>query len=86
MFNHYLIYHNIDKNNCFFKKLFIKDNKAFLKNCTRCNEFLATKKEKAVHDFLKHYNDFKNIPFEEKSLDIIKYPALTIYSEVKMSV
>ena len=79
LFNHYLIYHNVDKNNWFFKKLFIKDNKAFLKNCIRCNEFLATKKEKAVHDFLKHYNDGKNIPFEERPLDIIKYPALTIY-------
>ena len=40
---------------------------------------MATKKEKAVHDFLKHYNDGKNIPFEERPLDIIKYPALTIY-------
>ena len=79
LINHYLIYHNVDKNNWFFKKLFIKDNKAFLKNCIKCNEFLATKKEKAIHDFLKHYNDGKNILFEERSLDIIKYAALTIY-------
>ena len=79
LFNHYLIYHNVDKDNWFFKKLLIKDNKEFLKNCIRCNEFLATKKDKAVHDFLKHYNDGKNIPFEERPLDIIKYPALTIY-------
>ena len=40
---------------------------------------MATKNEKAVHDFLKHSNDGKNIPFEERPLDIIKYPALTIY-------
>ena len=51
LFNHYLIYHNVEKKNWFFKKRFIEDNKAFLKNCIRCNEFLATKKEKAVHDF-----------------------------------
>ena len=37
------------------------------------------KERKAAHDFLKHYNDGKNIPFEERTLDIIKYPALVIY-------
>ena len=62
----------------FFQKLFQSDNKAFLKNCIRCNQFLATQKEKAIHDFLKH-NDGKSIPFEEKLLDIIRYPAMTIY-------
>ena len=39
----------------------------------------TTKKEKAAHDFLKHYNDGKNISFEERPLDIIKYPILVIY-------
>ena len=29
---------------------------------------------------MKHYDDGKSIPFEEKPLDILKYPALTIYS------
>ena len=76
---YYLTYHNVDQNNWFFKKLFIKDNKAFLRNCIRCDEFLTTKKEKAAHDFIKHYDDGKEIPFEEKSLDIIKLPALMIY-------
>ena len=76
---HYLTYHNVDQNNWFFKKLFIKDNKAFLRNCIRCDEFLTTKKEKAAHDFIKHCDDGKEIPFEEKPLDIIKFPALTIY-------
>ena len=28
---------------------------------------------------MKHYSESKEIPFEEKPLDIIKYPALTIY-------
>ena len=79
LLDHYLSYHNIDENNWFFQKLFQSDNKAFLKNCIRCNQFLATRKEKAIHDFLKHYNDGKSIPFEEKPLDIIRYPALTIY-------
>ena len=55
------------------------DNKTFLKKCIRCDDFLTTKKEKAKHDFLKHYNAGKEIPFEEKPLDIIQLPALTIY-------
>ena len=50
-----------------------------MKNCIRCKEFLPTKKEKIQHDFLKHYNDGKEIPFEEKPLDIIRYRTLTIY-------
>ena len=79
LIEHYLTYHNVDQNNWFFKKLFMKDNKAFLRNCIRCGEFLITKKEKAAHDFIKHYDNGKEIPFEGKPLDIIKLPALTIY-------
>ena len=79
LIDHYLTSHNVDQNNWFFKKLFIKENKAFLRKCIRCDEFLITKKEKAAHDFIKHYDDGKEIPFEEKPLDIIKLPALTIY-------
>ena len=42
--------------------------------------FLTSEKHKATHDFLKHYEDGKNIPFEEKPLDILKFSGLTIYS------
>ena len=77
---HYLSYHNIDENNCFFQRLFQTKNKSLLTNCVRSNEFLMTEKHKAIHDSLKHYDDGKSIPFEEKPLDIVKYPALTIYS------
>ena len=51
LLDNYLSYHNIDENNWFFQKLFQSDNKRFLKNCIRCNQFLATRKEKAIHDF-----------------------------------
>ena len=57
LLDHYLSYHNIDENNWFFQKLFQSNNKTLLKNCIRCNEFLATEKQKAVHDFLKHYDE-----------------------------
>ena len=53
LLDHYLSYHNIDENNWFFQKLFQSNNKTLLKNCIRCNEFLATEKKKSVHDFLK---------------------------------
>ena len=76
----YLSYHNIDENNWFFEKLFQTKNKTLLTNCIRCNKFLATEKQKAVHDFLKHYDDGKSIPLEEKPLDIVRCPALLIYS------
>ena len=61
-----------------FKKLFVRDNKTFLKSI-HCDDFLTTKKEKAKHNFLKHYDAGKEIPFEEKPLYIIQLPALTIY-------
>ena len=79
LLDHYLSYHNIDENNWFFQKLFQSNNKTLLKNCIRCNEFLATEKQKAVHDFFRHYDEGKNIPFEEKPLDIVRYPGLMIY-------
>ena len=52
LLDHYLSYHNIEKNNCFFQKLFQSNNKTLLKNFRRCNEFLATEKQKAVHEAL----------------------------------
>ena len=79
LLDHYLSYHNIDENNWFFQKLFQTKNKTLFTNCLRCNEFLATEKQKVVHNFLKHYDDGKTIPFEEKPLDIVRCPALTIY-------
>ena len=70
LLDHYVSYHNVDEKNWFFQKLLQSDNRAFLKNCLRCDQFLTTKK--AVHDFLKHYNEGKEIPFEKKPLDIIR--------------
>ena len=79
LIDHYLTYHNVDQNNWFFKKLFVTGNKTFLKKCIHCDDFLTTKKEKAKHDFIKHYDAGKEIPFEEKPLDFIHLTALTIY-------
>ena len=51
-----------------------------LKRCLRCDEFLVNDEQKSVNNFLKYYEDGKTIQFEEKPLDILKLPALTIYS------
>ena len=40
---------------------------------------MTTRKRNVIHGFLKHYNKGKDIPFEEKPLDIIRYPSLMIY-------
>ena len=81
LLNHYIFYHNVDDNNCFFQKLFqIKNNKSILKLCVRYSEFLTTEKHESIHNFLKHYEEGKNVPFEEKSIDIVKFHGLTIYS------
>ena len=77
LLNHYISYHNVDENNCFFQKLFqIKNNKSILKQCVRCSEFLTTEKHKSIHNFLKHYEEGKNVPFEKKPIDIVKLHGL----------
>ena len=80
LIEHYISYHNIDENNYFFKCLLQNvQNKSHLKKCIHCNDFILTKKQKTEHDFLKHYDERKEVPFEEKPLDIVRRPALTIY-------
>ena len=80
LLRHYIDYHNVDENNWFFQKLFQIKNKTVLKRCVRCDEFLTTDKHKSVHNFLQHYDEGKNIPFEDKPIDILRFNGLTIYS------
>ena len=57
---HYLEFHNVDRNNQFFIKLFKKQNSVFPgKKCLRCSEFLLSSHFKANHDFLVHYEAAK---------------------------
>ena len=79
LLNHYISYYNVDENNWFFQKLFQVKNKSVLKNCVRCKEFLATEKHQSIHNFLKHYEEGKATPFEDKPIDVVKYFGLTIY-------
>ena len=60
---HYIDFHNVDRNNQFFIKLFKKQNNVFHgKKCLRCNKFVPTSR------LLAHYNDAKNV-FEEKPVN-----------------
>ena len=53
--NHYIKYHNVDKNNSFFKKLIDQRNNVIHgRKCKDCNEFVFS--NKITHDFLKHYD------------------------------
>ena len=80
LIEHYIAYHKIDTDNKFFQKLFqpIKKGSIFRK-CLRCGNFLSTENFKVKHDFLKHYDDGQNIPFEDKPLEIIRTGTLTKY-------
>ena len=51
-----------------------------MKQCVRCSKFLTTEKYKSIHNFLKHYDEGKSVPFEEKPIDIVRIHGLTIYS------
>ena len=51
---HYVDFHNVDKNNVFFKKLMQQSkNVSYRRKCNICNEFVLA--NKAEHDFLRHY-------------------------------
>ena len=68
LLNHYVTYHNVDKNNWLFQKLFQIKDKTLLKRCLRCDKFLVTVKQKPVHNFLKHYEDGKTIHLKKNHL------------------
>ena len=64
--DHYITFHNVDQNNCFFKKFFNESkNKILCQKCFKCDEFLTIKNHK-VHNCLKHYVDGRTKPFENK--------------------
>ena len=52
---HYLNFHQVDRENQFFKRLFEdqQNNVPHTKRCIRCKEFLPTAESKSHHNFLK---------------------------------
>ena len=77
---HCIVYHKIDKDNKFFQKLFSPTKKrSILRKCLRCDGFLSTEKFKVKHDFLKHYADGQNFPFEDKPIEVLKTGGIRSY-------
>ena len=70
LYEHYTSFHKIDKSNWFFKNLFNIKNSKELRKCLRCEDFIYDKKSKAEHDFLNHFAEGKEQPFESKPNDI----------------
>ena len=70
MREHYIAFHKIDAKNELFKKIFQEVRNVFHgKRCLRCQEFLPTSKFKINRDFLKHYENGKNV-IEEKPVHV----------------
>ena len=79
---HYLNFHQMDRDNGFFKKLFEEEqNNVFHgKKCVRCKEFLPTAKSKTRHDFLRHYEVGRSAALvEEKPIAITTISPIKIY-------
>ena len=65
---HYENFHNVDKNNVFFKKLMQQSkNVSYRRKCNICNEFVLA--NKAEHDFLKHYSNGNDNKDKDKDKD-----------------
>ena len=66
---HYIAFHKVDLKNEFLKNIFQELRNIFHgKRCVRCQKFLPTSKFKINHDFLKHYENGKNV-IEEKPVN-----------------
>ena len=78
--NHYLNFHNVDKDNVFFERLFDEKNNVFHgKRCLNCEEFIPTTKFKLSHDFLKHYEKDKKLAAEKKPVSVTKIGNINKY-------
>ena len=51
---HYIWYHLINENNCFFQDLFSSDNN--LRSCDKCMMYFGNGRLRKNHMFLLHYN------------------------------
>ena len=82
LLKHYISFHKIDENNWFFKNLStLKKNSKILQKCLRCEDFIYDTQSKSEHDFLNHFAEGKQRPFETKPLDIRTLKdKITIYS------
>ena len=80
--NHYLNFHQVDRNNQLYRKLFGEEqnNTFYSKKSLRCNEFLPTTEFKVQHDFLRHYDAGKIATLvEEKPIAITSIEPIKIY-------
>ena len=79
---HYLNFHKVNSDNKFYQNLIAlgKNNNYLFQKCLRCPEFLPTTKFKAVHEFVKHYNDGNQELAENKPINIEDNKLFTKYS------
>ena len=76
---HYIAFHKVDPKNEFFKNGFQEvRNVIHGKRCVRCQEFLPTSKFKIYHDFVKHYENGKNV-FEENPVNITNINTIRMF-------
>ena len=77
---HYLRFHNVDKDNVFFRRLFNQKNNVFIdQKCSSWDEFIPTSNFKQSHDFLKHYERGKNFADEDKPISITDIGSIKKY-------
>ena len=80
--NHYLNFHQADRNNQFFKKLIGEEqsNVFYSKKRLRCNEYIPTTESKVQHDFLRHYDVGRDATLvEEKPIAITSIGPIKLY-------
>ena len=66
--DHYISHHDIDKDNYFFKKLFIGDRVFMQRKCFRCEHICYNEREEKIHYFLSHHQQGGRLPTGDKPL------------------
>ena len=65
---HYVTCHNVDENNYFFRKLFMREKFFVPGKCFRCDYSCLNRRDKNNHDFLIHYKMGGRQLIEDKPL------------------
>ena len=78
---HYEQFHQVYKNNYFYRNLLGKDRIVFVPNeCVGCDYFYLSRKDKHYHDFLQHYQHGGNFPFGAWPSNIKRHDGRIHYS------
>ena len=66
--DHYVLEHNVNRENYFFQKLFTRDRIFPPRKCFRYEYFCINGRDEKIHNFITHYQQGGRLLIEDKTL------------------